>query len=208
MFSSGYFLGIALIGAFAFLAVQNRSFFKLRPVLKMTMGVALAVYCFSTGNAAIAFMGGGFIASSLGDFFLDFPDDKYFMPGLIAFFAAHVAFLIYLWPFATWSVLICTLIGLFTLLFFLWLKPSLDKELVIPVAAYSIVIALMGSAAVTTILPSILIPVGAVLFIASDVVLSVEKFKTKFPMDKTINWILYASGQIALAIGVVSSLPL
>lgn len=174
----------------------------------MIMGVALAAYCSYQGQIMLAFMAGGFILSSLGDFFLDFPEDKYFISGLIAFFAAHVAFLIYLWPHASWSLLVCAVIGLFTLVYFLWLRPCLDKELVVPVAAYSIIIGLMGIAAVSTSLSSVLVPIGAVLFIASDVVLSVEKFKTKFPMDKTINWILYASGQIALAIGVVSSIPL
>ncbi|MCF6221967.1 MAG: lysoplasmalogenase, partial [Robiginitomaculum sp.] len=60
----------------------------------------------------------------------------------------------------------------------------------------------MGIAALTTAL-SLLVPIGALLFIASDVVLAVERFKFKFPLDKKINWALYASGQIVLAIGVV-----
>ena len=62
----------------------------------------------------------------------------------------------------------------------------------VPVAAYSVVITIMGIAAFTTSLPSLLAPLGAALFIASDVVLSVEKFKTKFWRAKTINWLLYA----------------
>jgi uncharacterized membrane protein YhhN len=208
MNSGEYILGIAVIGAIAFLVVQNKTFFKARPLIKMVMGIALAVYCFSTGNAVLAIMGAGFILSAFGDFVLDFPEDRYFLPGLIAFFTAHIAFLIFLWPYASWSVPICALVGAFTLGFFVWLKPSLDKELVVPVAAYSLIIGLMGSAAMTTNLASPLIPLGAALFIASDVVLSVEKFKTKFRLDRTINWILYASGQIVLAIGAVSSLSL
>ena len=208
MFSSEIFLVIACIGAIAFLLVQNREFFASRPVIKMLMGVALSTYCLTSGHAALGFMGAGFLASSLGDYLLDFPDDKYFLPGLIAFFIAHIAFLIYLWPFASWSVPVCIVIAIFTLGFYIWLKPSFEKGLALPVAAYSAVIALMGMAAVTTSLPSVLIPIGAALFIASDVVLSVEKFKTKFKFDKTINWVLYAGGQIALAIGVVASLAL
>lgn len=207
MNSSEYILGVAVIGAIVFLLVQNREFFKSRPVIKGVMGIALAAYCFSGGHDAIVFMSIGFILSALGDFNLDFPEDKYFIRGLISFFLAHVAFLIYLWPHATWSVPICVLIGVFTLGFFIWLKPSLDKELLVPVAAYSLVIGLMGSAAMTTSLSSPLIPFGAALFIASDVVLSVEKFKFKFPMDKTINWVLYAGGQIALATGVTILVP-
>lgn len=201
-------LAIAILGAIVFLTVQGKTFFKARPFIKAVMAVALAVLCLAKAPAVLVFMAVGFALSALGDLFLDFPDGKYFLPGLISFFAAHVAYLVYLWPHATWSILICALVGIFTLGFIIWLKPSVDKELVIPVAAYSIVIALMGMAAATTTLSSVLIPIGALLFIASDVVLATEKFKFKFPMDKTINWILYAGGQIALAIGVMSSLPM
>ncbi|RZV39714.1 MAG: lysoplasmalogenase [Acidimicrobiales bacterium] len=208
MFSSQYILAIAVIGAILFLAVQGKKFFSLRPLIKMIMGVALAIYCFSAGNTLLSIMGAGFIASSLGDFFLDLPEDNYFIPGLVSFFGAHVAFLIVLWSFASWSLPICATIALITIGFFFWLKPALDKELVAPVAAYSVIIGLMCAAALTTNLSSLLVPLGALSFLASDIVLAIEKFKTKFPMDKTINWILYASGQIALAIGVVSSLSL
>jgi len=44
------------------------------------------------------------------------------------------------------------------------------------------------------------------MFIASDVVLSIERFKFKFKFDKQINWTLYAGGQILLAIGVVGGI--
>ena len=93
-----------------------------------------------------------------------------------------------------------------TIGFFLWLKPALPVDMKIPVAAYSGVITLMGITALTTTLPSLLVPLGAILFIASDVVLAVERFKFKFPLDKQINWTLYAGGQILLAVGVVGAL--
>jgi len=208
MVASNYILGIAVFGAIAFLLVQNRDFFKTRPIIKTVMGVALGVYCIAFGTGPLVAMGFGFIFSAVGDAVLDVPGDKYFVPGLCAFFTAHVIFFGVLQPHASWSLPVCILVGLFTLGFFMWLKPSLEKKLVVPVAAYAVVIALMGMAALTTTLGSVWIPLGAALFIASDVVLAVERFKFKFTMDKTINWILYASGQIALAIGVVSSLSL
>ena len=173
------------------------------------MGAALALYCLIVPSAPILFMAAGFGASALGDFLLDLPEDKGFLPGLIAFFAAHVAFLIYLWPYAEFmsapfGMLICTGLPIANIVFYLWLRPSLPKDMTIPVAVYSTVITIMGIAALTTSLPSLLVPLGAALFIASDVVLSVEKFKTKFWRAKTINGLLYASGQILLAVGVVA----
>ena len=76
MFSSEIFLVIACIAAIAFLLVQNRQFFASRPVIKMLMGVALSTYCLTAGHAALGFMGAGFLASSLGDYFLDSPPTK------------------------------------------------------------------------------------------------------------------------------------
>jgi len=176
------------------------------------MGIMLALYCVYISSLPLYIMAAGFAFSALGDFFLDIPDDKGFLLGLAAFFAAHIAFLAYLWPhMAPLSQLNPAMLGGLGLLFsvntwfYLWLRPSLDKPLHVPVAAYSTIIAFMGMAAIGTTLPSYLVPLGALLFIASDVVLAIEKFKTKFPYAKTLNWLLYASGQIILAIGVVST---
>jgi len=203
-------LAAAIIGALIFLVLRELKFFKTRPLLKAIMGVMLAFYCITAPSIPLYIMAIGFVFSALGDFLLDIPDDKGFLLGLFAFFAAHIAFLVFLWPHMTPLAQLGTAkLGSFGLLFvsntwfYLWLRPSLDSSLRIPVAAYSTIIALMGMAAIGTTLPSYLVPLGAALFIASDVVLAIEKFKAKFPFAKTLNWLLYASGQIILAIGVV-----
>lgn len=92
-------LGIAILGAITFLPLQGKPFFKPRPLIKAIMAIALALYCLDNDANALIFMAFGFALSALGDFFLDYPQDKYFLPGLISFFVAHVAFLIYLWPY-------------------------------------------------------------------------------------------------------------
>ena len=200
----------AIIGAAVFLILRERPYFKMRPLIKAVMGIMLALYCVYAPSVPLYVMAAGFALSALGDFFLDIPDDKGFLPGLGAFFAAHIAFLAYLWPhMIPLPLLSPALLVVFGLLFignawfYLWLRPALEPSLRVPVAAYSSIIALMGMAAIGTTLPSTFVPLGALLFIASDVVLAIEKFKTKFPYAKTLNWLLYASGQIILAIGVV-----
>lgn len=205
-------LGLSLIGALVFPILRLRGYWPIRPYIKTMMSLGLALYCLYAPNTPLFIMATGFTLSALGDFFLDLPNDKGFLPGLIAFFAAHIAFLIYLWPHASFTspysnIIICTGLILATLVFYIWIRRSLPKALILPVAAYSSVITLMGMAALTTQLPSILIPIGAVLFITSDVVLSIEKFKTQFRFGREINWALYASGQILLAIGAVNSPP-
>ncbi|MCF6274857.1 MAG: lysoplasmalogenase [Robiginitomaculum sp.] len=206
-------LTLAIIFAATFLALRWRPFFALRPIIKAAMAVLLAVYCI-TAQPPLSVMAAGFALSALGDFFLDLRGDKYFLPGLIAFFAAHVAFAVYLFGHMVplymftaveWGISAALIAS--TIAFYIWLLPALPKDMKIPVAAYSFVITIMGITALTTTLPSMLVPLGAMLFIASDVVLAVEKFKFKFKFmfleDKKINWALYAGGQILLAIGVV-----
>ena len=202
-------LPLAIIFAAIFLILRWRPFFTFRPAIKATMAVLLAVYCI-TAQLPLTVMAAGFALSALGDFFLDLRGEKYFLPGLIAFFAAHVAFAVYLFghmvPLSMFTPIewgMSAALIACTIAFYIWLKPALPKDMKIPVAAYSAVITVMGITALTTTLPSMLVPIGAMLFIASDVVLSVERFKFKFPLDKKINWALYASGQILLAIGVV-----
>ncbi len=208
---------LAIVSAVIFCLLRQRDFFALRPFVKAAMAVLLAVYCLQTPTVPLYIMAAGFALSALGDFFLDLRGEKWFLPGLISFFIAHVAFAVYLLPHAVplsmytgfeWgksAALIAATLG-----FYIWLKPALPSDMKIPVAAYSVVITIMGIAALTTTLPSLLVPIGAVLFIASDVVLSVERFKFKFKFlflaDKQINWTLYASGQILLAVGVVSGI--
>ena len=207
---SSLLLYLAILFAGIFLILRWRPFFNLRPYIKAAMAVFLAAYCI-TAQPPLTIMAAGFALSALGDYFLDLRGEKWFLPGLIAFFAAHVAFAVYLFghmaPPSMFTPIewgLCAALIAITVAFYIWLQPSLPGDMKIPVAAYSLVITIMGITALTTTLPSILVPLGALLFIASDVVLAIERFKFKFPLDKKINWTLYASGQILLAIGVVA----
>lgn len=202
---------LTIISALIFFALRWRPFFALRPIIKAAMAVLLAVYCI-TAQPPLTVMAAGFALSALGDYFLDLRDEKWFLPGLIAFFAAHVAFAVYLFghaiPLSMYTGIewfICAALIAATIAFYIWLLPALPRDMKLPVAAYSAVITLMGIAALTTTIGSMLVPLGALLFIASDVVLSIEKFKSNFPLAKQINWALYAGGQILLAVGVVGT---
>ncbi len=208
---------LAIIFASVFLVLRWRPFFGARPFIKAAMAILLAVYCLQA-DPPLLLMAAGFGLSALGDYFLDLRpksghEEKFFLPGLIAFFAAHMAFVVYLFgymvPLSMFTPIewgISAVLIVLTICFYLWLKSGLPGDMKIPVAAYSAVITLMGITALTTTLPSLLVPLGAVLFIASDVVLAVERFKFKFPLDKQINWTLYGGGQILLAMGVVISI--
>ncbi|MCF6221166.1 MAG: lysoplasmalogenase family protein, partial [Robiginitomaculum sp.] len=90
---------LAVIFAAIFFALRWRSFFAARPFIKATMAVLLAAYCI-TAQPPLIVMAAGFALSAFGDFFLDLRGEKYFLPGLIAFFTPHMAFAVYLFGYA------------------------------------------------------------------------------------------------------------
>ena len=209
--TNSWILILSILSAALFLMVRGTSRFAARPLLKAVMAALLALYCWQANPALLWPMAIGFALSALGDWFLDLPNDR-FMQGLISFFIAHIAFLVFLAPHSlplsaltASDILLGAGVIISTFVFYVWLRPSLDAGLRFPVATYTFIIALMGAAAVTTNLPSILVPIGAILFILSDLVLSIERFKTGFSGAKHLNWFLYASGQVLLAIGAVAS---
>lgn len=202
----------SIIAALVFFVLRFTKPFPGRPLVKALMGVFLALYCWQAGGIALWAMSAGFLCSALGDFLLDLPSDK-FIAGLIAFFIAHMCFLLFLFPLMVpiknWGLLEFfygfAMIGI-TIVFYGWLRPSLDKGLSLPVAAYALILALMGVSALTQSHPVLFITLGAMLFILSDMVLAAERFKISFKGAKPLNWFLYASGQILLAIGAAQSL--
>ncbi len=205
-------LWLAIFAACIFLGLRWRPFFAARPYIKAAMAIFLGLYCIIVPQAAIFLMSVGFFLSAIGDFFLDLPDDKFFLPGLISFFLAHFAFAVFLFghivPVASWTWLnwiVVSGLPFVSIGFYMWLRPSLPNDMKIPVAAYASFITIMGIAAFTSDLVSPLISLGAALFIASDAVLAIERFKFSFAFDDKMVWIFYASGQILLAMGVVAS---
>jgi len=150
----------------------------------------------------------GLLFSLAGDIFLMLPADR-FMAGLISFFVAHVAYIV---AFASsaggytslWGLLPFLIYGL---IIFGLLAPHPDN-LKIPVAAYVMVILLMGWQALGQWIQidrwgTLLALFGALLFIASDSVLAIDRFKQPFKSARLIVLSTYFSAQwlIALSIG-------
>ncbi|WP_353644508.1 lysoplasmalogenase [Mesorhizobium sp. WSM2239] len=139
--------------------------------------------------AALAFIHGGplllvaaLALSALGDAFLSRDGDKAFLGGLASFLAAHLVYIALfslagaglepLWQ--PWRAVLAAAMAAFaaTMLIMLWQRVGPDLRL--PVAAYAVAILGMGVSALT--LDNVWIIVGAVLFMASDGLLAVEKF--------------------------------
>lgn len=127
----------------------------------------------------------GLICSLVGDIFLMLPRDR-FIPGLLSFLVAHVIYIVAFtresgralsfWALIPFLIYGCLMLRL------LW--PHLGK-MRLPVLMYMLVILAMGWAAagrrlLTEQEGSLLAFLGALLFIASDSLLAVDKFRGRF----------------------------
>ena len=131
---------------------------------------------------------------------------------LAAFFLAHVAYVALFWalPQAERNLLNLTAqIGLVLggVVFVRWLAPSLGP-MRIPVFAYTAIILVMGAAALRLQPPFLLVTLGAVMFVASDMILSLQLFTrppgaAKRMAPSLAVWGLYFFGQALIAWGGV-----
>lgn len=147
----------------------------------------------------------GLIFSLVGDIFLMLPDD-WFMQGLVSFLAAHICYIV-----AFLSESGRTLSGLDLIPFLLYgalmlrlLWPHLGK-LKAPVIVYMLAILLMGWAAASRWLivgqeGSRLAFIGAVLFIISDSVLALDRFKGRFRSAQLLILSTYFTAQWLIAL--------
>ena len=141
------------------------------------------------GGAMLWFVIGG-VLSLFGDVFLMLPGN-FFIPGLVSFLLAHIAYLVGFnvnGPLFNWQSAIF-LVGIATTSFWLYsrlagaMKAKKQAEFQLPVLIYVVVISLMVFSALMTgwrdnwqRLPAALVSAGAVLFYASDGMLAWDRF--------------------------------
>lgn len=154
----------------------------------------------------------GLAASTLGDAFLAGRTDRWLIPGMAAFFAAHVFYVILFWSagqvsgdalnYAARAALVLAGAG-----YIAWLSPSLGA-MRWPVFAYGAVILVMGAAAIALPPGYGLVLIGALMFILSDALLANELFRrpsgepARFWPSITL-WHLYFFGQMLILTGVL-----
>ncbi len=153
--------------------------------------------------------------SSLGDFFLgvrrlgSLDGESLFLLGLGSFLIAHLVYIalfrkyqaLVWWkpsPARAWGVL-AILVALGSVLG--TLQQSLGSML-IPVVVYSLVLTWMGISAMLADLRTPLAGFGALLFIASDAMIAINKFHGPFPGNDQLIWIIYYSAQFLILRGV------
>jgi len=145
----------------------------------------------------------GLVFSLAGDIFLMLPSDR-FVAGLVAFLIAH---LFYSAAFASeisaliWWPLIPFII--YGIVIYIILASSLGK-LRLPVLIYVAVILIMAWLAweryIQTGQPgAFLASIGAILFIISDTILAIDRFRGTFKLSRASNLITYFAAQLLIA---------
>ena len=167
-------------------------------------------------HGAVLWFGIGIVFSLLGDTLLLSPD-RFFLPGLIAFLLAHVAYIIgfsiHAAPANIWDILFAFMILLSAVRILQRLIPALRSKgmnsLILPVVIYALTISIMLFFAVRTLADpawqtnaTALVSVGAFLFYISDLILAWNRFVAPIQNGRLLNIVAYHLGQIALIVGV------
>ena len=216
-------LGLTLASAVLDWVSVYKGWKKLEYILKPLTMVLLFIWLIDSTNglSGIAlWFGIGIILSLAGDIFLMLPKEQ-FIAGLVAFFLAHVAYIIgfnqTLPPFSGMSLVWAILLGIIAARLYKEIAAGLVKRgkesLQKPVFAYTAVITIMLLSALLTLSrpdwsssAAIIVSVGAAFFMLSDAILAWNKFVQPIKNGRVMNMAAYHLGQIVLIYGVVMQL--
>jgi alkenylglycerophosphocholine hydrolase len=144
--------------------------------------------------------------ATLGDVLLDWPGN-YFVPGLCAFLVTQLLYAKLFardWqrPFALNATTKMLAVGvlLFSIVLTAWMWPSLGK-LAVPVMVYIGALTLMVESALLAQFKTKWIVWGAVLFMISDSLIGVNRFKMDVPLRDYLVWATYYLGQCGIVLG-------
>src|ERR1017187_9184507 len=211
MRTSGRVLAISFAASLTFLAVRPLTAGDWPLIFEVLSILLLAV----PGFRSSAMLGSALVICSGGDFLLgvrrlgSLDGEALFLLGLGAFLIAHLVYIalfrkyqaLVWWkpgPARVWGVL-AILVAVGSVLGIL--QQSLGSML-IPVVVYSLVLSCMAISAMLADLGTPRAGFGALLFIASDAMIAINRFRGPFPGNEPLIWITYYSAQFLILRGV------
>jgi uncharacterized membrane protein YhhN len=205
---------LSMAAAFLYLFMLRRPPSLRRTLVKTACVALLALLAWIVAGPPLLVL--ALALGAAGDALLAQEGEGYFLGGLVAFLAAHLA---YLWLFAAAGggmaaiasdpARIALALGLlaFGAAMTRLLLPHVAGPIRLPVAAYVVVIIAMCIAALTLDRP--LVIAGALLFAASDTVLAWEKFRLAPEAPERVAtapavWVLYVAAQLLITLGLLT----
>jgi len=188
-------------------AGRQAQVFLLKPLTTVLI-LALAALTPTTDSRYQLAVCVGLALSVAGDVFLMLPGDR-FLPGLVSFLLAHLAYLV---AFTRGLHVEATVVpvlayGAVGAAVFAVLWPGLSRQLRSPVAVYVAVIAMMAGVALARWLeigggPPLAAAVGAGLFLVSDALLALDRFRWSFRWSRAAVLGSYWAAQFLIAMSV------
>ncbi|HEX5085610.1 MAG TPA: lysoplasmalogenase [Blastocatellia bacterium] len=198
---------VSAVCGFFYLITQSLQPFPGSVLLKALSVATLAALAFRAPAPSSMILGTALAFSSLGDALLDLGSNRFFIWGLLSFLVAH---LIYILLFVRnrvrslkpkgWQSALVAAVLINSILLSQWLAPNLGA-LLWPVMFYVCVITVMVVSAILAGFSRPWICIGAILFLISDSILAVNKFKSPVPMGGYLVWATYYLAQYGIAIG-------
>ena len=211
MRTSGLLFAVSAAASLTFLLARPLTAGDWPVIFKVLSILLLAVLGFRVDGL----LGSALALSSLGDFLLgvrrfgNLDGESLFLLGLGSFLIAHLVYIAMLRKYRTplwWKPGLARVCGVLAILVALGsvlgiLRQSLGSML-IPVVVYSLALSGMGISAMLADLGNPLAGFGVLLFIASDAMIAISKFRSPFPGYEPLIWITYYSAQFLILRGV------
>lgn len=169
-------------------------------------------------QGVLIWFGIALVFSLLGDIFLLF-EQRFFIFGLTAFLFAHICYLVgfnQTFPaINAQTLLVLVAVGAIAVAIFSYVLKGMNRnpktrKLRIPVIFYGLVISLMVASAILnfyragwSVPTAILTSLGAGLFFASDSMIAIRNFVTRFNHDDYLVMLTYHLGQLMITAGVL-----
>jgi len=194
-----------------YMARLHRSYYIFKPLTTVLI-LALALFAApGTGSFHAWAIRAGLIFSLVGDVLLMLPGE-HFVQGLGAFLLAHLCYIFAFAPGIGAQAFAASLLPMLAtgLLGVTYLWGSVPRKLRIPVAAYAAVISLMAACAIgqrltTPSASSTAAAAGALVFVMSDALLAVNRFRHPFRAAQGLLLTCYFAGQFLIAWSIRSS---
>jgi uncharacterized membrane protein YhhN len=144
-----------------------------------------------------------------GDVLLDL-DPGFFVFGLVAFLLGHLTYITLFLrnrvpgPPGRLRIAAVAAVVVYSAALSTWIVPSVGS-LAVPVVFYICAITTMVSTAILARFEKAWVGWGAVLFLLSDSIIAVNKFKTPVPGHDYLIWSTYYAGQCGIALGFLES---
>jgi uncharacterized membrane protein YhhN len=195
---------LAIAAPVAYLLLQNYRPYPGDVILKTSMCALLALLAWRQHSRLLAV---ALLFSAGGDALLGIDGTRFFVPALASFLITHLLYgalfiAVAKLRFARlriWRWTLVILVPLFAIAYTTLLWPKLGN-LALPVACY--IAAIVTMTLLSLRVPIAIVPIGAVLFMTSDSLISLDKFLWQANWLDPVIWLTYAVAQLLIAYGI------